>query len=88
MGLVKIIVVGLLLLLGLSLPVTVSASTTNQANEPVITKMNAQIQVGNKESQIKFWQTNNPRERQATIDGLTALVVIGLAATWARRRFY
>ncbi|GAW98199.1 hypothetical protein [Secundilactobacillus mixtipabuli] len=83
----KIIVVGLLLL-GLSLPVTVGASTTNQTAEPVITKMNAQIQVGNRESQIKFWQTNNPRERQATIDGLAALIGVGLAATWARRRFY
>lgn len=82
----KMLIVALLLL-GLSFPVTTSAATT-QKTEPIVTKMNAQIQVGNQESQIKFWRTDNPRERQATITGLSALVVVGLVASWARRRFY
>lgn len=82
----KIIVI-VLFLLGLSFPVMGKAATA-QRTEPVVTKMNAQIQVGNQESQIKFWQTDDPRERQTTIVSLSALVVAGLVATWARRRFY
>lgn len=82
----KMVIIALLLF-GLSFPVTVNATTT-QRTEPTVAKMNAQIQVGNQESQIKFWRTDNPQERQATITGLSALVVVGLVATWARRRFY
>ncbi|GAX08032.1 hypothetical protein IWT5_01183 [Secundilactobacillus silagincola] len=82
----KMLIVALLLL-GLSFPVTTSAATA-QKTEPIVTKMNAQIQVGNQESQIKFWRTDNPRERQATVTGLSALIVVGLVASWARRRFY
>lgn len=82
----KIMIIALLLF-GLSFPVTVKAATT-QRTEPVVTKMDAQIQVGNQESQIKFWQTDNPQERHTTLVGLTALIIVGLGATWARRRFY
>ncbi len=82
----KMVIIALLLF-GLSFPVTVKAATT-QRTEPTVAKMNAQIQVGDQESQIKFWRTDNPQERQATIMGLSALVVVGLVASWARRRFY
>ena len=91
MRLLKILVV-LLLFVAFSRPVTGAARTTSQTDEPTISqfqpKMNAQIQVGNQESQIKFWRTNNTHERQVTIGGLTILVMIGLTAMWARRRFY
>lgn len=74
-----------LLLLGFAIPVKANAATGNGATLP---RMNAQIQVGDHESQIKFWQTDDPRERQVTVGALSALVVVGLAASWARRKFY
>lgn len=82
----KIMIIALLLF-GLSFPVTVKAAAA-QRTKPVVTKMDAQIQVGNQESPIKFWQTDNPRERHTTIVGLSVLIIVGLGATWARRRFY
>ena len=91
MRLLKILVV-LLLFVVFSRPVTGAARTTSQTDEPTISqlqpKMNAQIQVGNQESQIKFWRTNNTHDRQVTIGVLTIFFLIGLTATWARRRFY
>lgn len=88
MRLLKIAVVALLLF-GLSLPVTVSASAASQSTATQVQpRMNAQIQVGNQDSQIKFWHTNNPRERQNTVVGLSVLVMFGVIASWTRRRFY
>lgn len=78
----KIIVVALLLF-GLNLPVTASASVAR-----VQPRISAQIQVGNQDNQIKFWGTNDPQKRQNTVIGLSALVMVGVIASWARRRFY
>lgn len=90
MKLLKILVVALLL--GLSLFATVDVSAASWAREPVAARvqprMSAQIQVGSQDSQIKFWQTNDPQQRQTTIVALSALVTVGVLATWARRRFY
>ncbi|MTV82213.1 hypothetical protein [Secundilactobacillus folii] len=81
------------LLVVLSQSVTAEASTTSEVTtEPSQTTLmptvSAKIQVGDRDNQIRFWRTNKPRERQATIYGLSALILIGTAATWARRRFY
>lgn len=92
MTVLKYFVVAVLLIV-LSQPVTAEASTTNPVTtEPnqteVLPAASAMIQVGSKDSRIKFWQSNNPHDRQSTIYGLTALILIGTIATWARRRFY
>lgn len=90
MKLLKMMVV--VLLLGLSLFAAVDVSAASRAREPVavrvLPRMSAQIQVGSQDSQIKFWQTNDPQQRQTTIVALSALVMVGVLATWARRRFY
>ncbi|MCH5461660.1 hypothetical protein HC026_03345 [Lactobacillus sp. LC28-10] len=74
-----------LLLFGFAMPVKASASADNGLTLP---RMNAQVQVGSHESQIKFWRTDNPHERQVTVSALSVLVAVGIAASWARRKFY
>lgn len=92
MAVLKMLIVAVMLVV-LSQPVTAEASTINQATmEPSQTKImavtGAKIQVGDRDSQIRFWRTSNVRDKQMTVTGLATLIIIGTLAAWARRRFY
>lgn len=87
----KLLMIGFLLVV-MCQPVTAEASTTDQvvATQRVITipSRSAKIQVGEQDNPIRFFQTKRPEDRQATVVGLSVLILIGGIASWVRRRFY
>lgn len=78
---VKLIVIGMLALgIGVTGQPLIGLAASNSQL--------ARIQVANQDQQLRFWHTEDPREKRETVVGLTGLVFAGGVASWARRRFY
>lgn len=78
---VKIIVIGMLAL-------GVGLTSQPQMGQAALNGQSAQIQVADQDQPLRFWHTENPREKRETVLGLTGLIFAGGVASWARRRFY